>query len=196
VKEVYRQIWELAAPYLNTRMNDLHTEISYRFALRLLEAEEGDEEVVIPAIILHDIGWIKVPEELQLTAFGPKATNKALNRVHEVEGARLAREILDKVNYDREKAAEIVSIVEGHDSRKEAISTSDQIVKDADKLCRFSHQGTSIDCQRYEMAFDEWYEFLSQRIDRWFFTPTAKRIAREELECRRAEFSQDQGGAK
>ena len=189
MEEIYKKIWELAESLLNTRHNQQHTEIAYRAALRLLESEEGDEAIVIPAIILHDIGWIKVPEGLQLTAFGPKAKNKELNRVHEVEGVKLAREILEKVNYDPQKMDEILAIIDGHDSRREAISPSDKIVKDADKLCRFTHQGTSLDCERYEMSFDEWYEFLRVRIDRWFFTQTAKEIAKEELERRKEEFS-------
>jgi len=189
MEEIYDRIWELAKPLLNTRHNQQHTEIAYRAARRLLESEEGDEAIVIPAIILHDVGWIKVPEELQLTAFGPKAKNKELNRVHEVEGVKLAREILEKVNYDPQKEEEILAIIDGHDSRREAISPSDKIVKDADKLCRFTHQGTSLDCERYEMSFDEWYEFLMARIDRWFFTQTARKIAREELERRKKEFS-------
>jgi len=189
MEEIYKRIWELAEPLLNTRHNQQHTEIAYHAALRLLESEEGDEGIVIPSVILHDVGWIQVPEELQLTAFGPKAQNKELNRVHEVEGVRLAREILEKVNYDPGKVDEILAIIDGHDSRLEAISPSDKIVKDADKLCRFTHQGTSLNCQRYEMSFDEWYEFLKARIDPWLFTQTAKEIAREELERRRKEFS-------
>lgn len=189
MEEIYERIWELAKPLLNTRHNQQHTEVAYRAALRLLESEEGDETIVIPAIILRDVGWIKVPEELQLSAFGPKARNKELNRVHEVEGVKLAREILAKVNYDPEKMDEILAIIDGQDSRREAISPSDKIVKDADKLCRFTHQGTSLDCERYEMSFDEWYEFLKARIDRWFFTQTARKIAREELERRKEEFS-------
>ena len=190
MEETYARIWELARPLLNTRHNQQHTEIAYHCALRLLESEEGDEAIVIPAVILHDVGWIQVPEELQPTAFGPKAKDKELNRVHEVEGAKLAREILEKVNYDPEKVEETLAIIDGHDSRREAISPSDKIVKDADKLCRFTHQGTSLNCQRYEMSFDEWYEFLKARIDCWFFTRTAKEVAREELERRRAEFAQ------
>ena len=73
-------------------MNKIHTEISTQFAYRLLEIEEaGDEDIVIPAILLHDVGWSQVPEELQLKAFGPKATLPEWNRVHEVEGVRIAR---------------------------------------------------------------------------------------------------------
>ena len=69
--QIYEIIYALAKPYLNTRKNDIHVESSYRFALQLLKDEPGDPEVVIPAIICHDLGWITLTEELQLKAFGP-----------------------------------------------------------------------------------------------------------------------------
>ena len=62
-----------------------------------------------------------MPEELQLKAFGPK-TDKELNRVHETEGVKMAREILEKIGYDQGKMGEILAIIDGHDSRLEAIS--------------------------------------------------------------------------
>ncbi|MCL6639551.1 MAG: phosphohydrolase, partial [Firmicutes bacterium] len=69
--EIHKKIYELARPFLNTRKNDVHIEISLDYALKLLEAESGDPDVVIPAVILHDLGWWSVPEEMQLKAFGP-----------------------------------------------------------------------------------------------------------------------------
>jgi HD superfamily phosphodiesterase len=139
LEEPYKKIQELARPYLDTRKNDIHTEISTRHAYQLLELEGGTEEVVIPAILLHDVGWKKVPEDIQLKAFGPKVSMPEWNRVHEVEGARIAEEILKKVGYDQEKIKEIVRIIEGHDSRKKPFSLNDKIVKDADKLWRYSN---------------------------------------------------------
>ena len=64
---VFKQIYQLARPYLNTRYNDVHTEMSMQLAYRLLRAEGGQEDAVIPAIILHDVGWQKVPAALHLT---------------------------------------------------------------------------------------------------------------------------------
>jgi len=37
---------------------------------------EADEEIVLPAILLHDVGWKMVPEEKELNAFGPKPKDK------------------------------------------------------------------------------------------------------------------------
>lgn len=175
----YRLIYELARPYLNTRQNDIHVRISLFYAVKLLEKEPGDPGIVLPAVILHDLGWWKIPEEEQLMAFGPKAVKPEINRLHELEGARMAREILEKVNYDARKTEEIVAIVEGHDSRKTAISQNDMLVKDADKLFRFSRLGFEIDAARFKVDRSWYRQWLGRCIDRWFFTATAKVLARE-----------------
>ena len=184
LEESYEKIQELARPYLNTRKNDIHTDISTRFAYLLLELEGGTEEVVIPAILLHDVGWKMVPEDIQLKAFGPKASLPEWNRVHEVEGAGIAGEIFKKVGYDQEKVKEIVHIIEGHDSRKEAFSLNDAIVKDADKLWRYSKEALEINSDRFQLSLEEGIERLRRNIEPWFLTDSAKRMAREEIEKR------------
>lgn len=181
MRDIDYQILELAKPYLNTRKNDIHTEISCRFAIRLLESEPGDPAVVIPAILCHDLGWSRVPEELQLKAFGPKDFDRDLRRIHEVEGVNLARRVLLEVGYDPQKTAEILEIIDGHDSRLTAISDSDRIVKDADKLFRFEPVGLQIDAARFELEITVHAQWLRERIEEWFFTETAKKLALEEL---------------
>ena len=74
----YQRIFELAVPFLNTRHNLLHTFIVYQYALLLLEKEPGSREVVIPACILHDIGWSSIPKDKQITAYGPNGTDMVL----------------------------------------------------------------------------------------------------------------------
>ena len=177
---IYKDIYALAKPYLNTRQNDIHVEISHRFALRLLEDEPGDPEVVIPAILCHDLGWIKVPEHLQLKAFGPEF-DPDLRRIHEVEGVKLARDILNHLNYSPDKTTEILQIIDGHDSRSEAISDSDKIVKDADKLFRFTAKGMAIDIERFRKKRKAYGRWLAGQIDDWFFTNTGRELARLEL---------------
>ncbi len=94
----------------------------------------------------------------------------------------MARDILEKVGYDQGKMDEILAIIEGHDSRLEAISRNDQIVKDADKLWRFSTRGFEIDAGRFGVERDKYRNWLGECIEEWFFTPTAKLIAREALQ--------------
>lgn len=188
---VFKQIYQLAEPYLKTRFNDVHTEISMQLAYNLMSAEGGQERIVIPAVILHDVGWHKVPAPLHLKAFGPNATSPELNRTHEREGVRIAGRILKEVNYDREKISEILKIIDGHDSRKESISLNDSLVKDADKLWRFTHTGFHIDNRRFEETVADGLDRLRKYLPRWFFTDTAHQIAKEELQQREREAEND-----
>jgi HD superfamily phosphodiesterase len=181
MKPIFEEIWRLAKPYLDTRKNDVHTEISIRFAYQLMEVEGGDENIVVPALILHDVGWKKVPQELHLKAFGPKATSPKINRTHEIEGVKIARGILANIKYDTKKAAQIVKIIDGHDSRKKAISIDERIVKDADKLWRYSKEGFGIDIERFEESYTEGLNRLRNHLTVWVFTETAKNLSKEEL---------------
>lgn len=184
LKDIYERIWDLARPYLNTRKNDIHTEISTGLAQQLLVQEGGEEDIVIPAIILHDVGWKEVPEGIQLKAFGPKASMPEWNRVHEVEGARIAGDILRKVNYHEDKTLEIQEIIKGHDSRKESISLNDSIVKDADKLWRYSEVAIRGIQMGFGLTFEECIERLRKNLEPWFLTKSGKRMAEKELEDR------------
>ena len=190
-RPVFRQIYQLAQPYLNTRYNDVHTEISMQFAWQLLKAEGGQDSIVIPAIILHDVGWKRVPAALHLKAFGPGATSPELNRTHEMEGVKIAKEILEKINYDEGKIAEILQIIDGHDSRKDSVSINDSIVKDADKLWRFTQTGFDIDNKRFEETVSEGLNRLRKHLPGWFFTDTAYQIAKEELRQREKEVDSE-----
>ena len=189
MKSIYQDIWNLAKPYLNTRRNDIHTEISVDMAFKLMDSEGGDEEIVIPAIILHDVGWIKIPGNLQLNAFGPNAKDPELNRTHEIEGVRIATEILRDVDYDQTKTEQILEIIGGHDSRTESLSLNDRIVKDADKLWRYTKSGVEIDVERFGETLEEGLKRLRSNIDKWFFTQTARKLAEKEVHRREAESS-------
>lgn len=192
MKRIFEKIWELAEPYLDTRDNTIHTRISVRLAYQLLDREGGDPAIVIPAIILHDVGWKAIPENLHLAAFGPKATSPELNRVHEVEGVRIAKEILEQVQYDHRRIEEILEIIDGHDSREEPLSLNDKLVKDADRLSRYAKEIFHIDMQRYNHTYEEELNRIRSQLEKWFFTRSAKKIARKELRNRLEEFTDTQ----
>jgi HD superfamily phosphodiesterase len=181
IKPRYQKILEKAKPFLRTRKNLIHTKIALQYALTLLKSEKGDEGIVIPAIILHDVGWSVIPEHLQLTAYGPNQSNAKLKRVHELEGAKIARSILEGLRYPSEKVKEICRIVQGHDSRKRPISWNDRIVKDADKLTRYSRKSMVIDLGRFRIPRQQYLVRLEAIIDHWFLTATGKEIARKEI---------------
>jgi hypothetical protein len=182
-EEQWLRIMELASPYLTARWgwNLRHVEISLQFARMLMAAEGGRPEVVIPAVILHDVGWSCVPGDLQAEAFGPRARNPRLNRLHEVEGVRLAREILIGSGYPEQWRAEILAIVDNHDSGPAARSLNDALVKDADKLWRFSLDGFTRSTPRFQLEPEANWQRLHDSVDKWMLTVTGKRLAREQL---------------
>lgn len=183
MKKVTERILQEAGPYLDVRDNDVHVRISLEFAERLLQYHpEADEDIVLPAIILHDIGWKSIPEEELLESFGPRMKDNTNRRRHETEGAKIAKQILLSLGFQRSKINRITNIIDGHDTRVEAISLNDQLVKDADKLWRFTSTGFNIDHQRFETEIDEHLASLAKAADHWFFTPEAKQMARQALD--------------
>ena len=58
---VYSAIYRKAVPYLDTRHNDIHISLSFDFAGRLLDLyPQADEKIVLPAVILHDVGCVVI----------------------------------------------------------------------------------------------------------------------------------------
>ena len=191
LRPLYQRIFERAKPFLRTRNNLVHTKISLGYAFRLLNEETGDEEVVIPAVLLHDVGWKVIPEDLHITAFGPNLSNPELTKVHEAEGAKIAGEILKTLRYPPGKVKEICRIIRGHDTRRRPVSRNDRLVKDSDKLWRYSRRGLAIDLERFRIDRRGRLEYLEEHIEKWLFLPTARQLAREELARRKKEACED-----
>ena len=182
------RIFRLAKPFLTVRDNEVHTRAAIKFALRLLEIEKADRDIVIPAVILHDVGYNSLPEELMLRTYGPRR-EKEITRIHEQEGAKIAAAILNDIGYDTSKTAEILEIIDGHDTRPVALSINDQVVRDADKLTRYAK-----DLRSWPPSFcstaQEAAARLERLVDDWFFLTASKLMAREELKQRRIEAGQ------
>jgi len=60
-----RDIWNKALPYQDTRDDVGHAKTVMQNAYKLLKYEKGEDEIVIPASILHDIGWAKIKKQLK-----------------------------------------------------------------------------------------------------------------------------------
>ena len=178
------EIRALAEPYWQTRSNEVHVPESFELARRLLEAHpEADEGIVLPAILLHDCGYFLVPEEdhLKGLAGAPIGWEADITRRHEIEGARIAGEILGRVGYDPVRTERIQEIVDGHDSRDEALSLEDALVKDADKGWRFTESGVRICHVWMNRTPEDFMDFVESRIDGWFLTAAGRDLARELL---------------
>jgi CRISPR/Cas system-associated endonuclease Cas3-HD len=137
--------WLAARPYLDVRSNDEHTLVSYRIARALLRLRpDVDQATVLTAILFHDVGWKRIPEEKLTASIGPKAKYPELQRVHEIEGVAIARPHLEMLAIASVDIDTVLAIIDGHDTRKQAISPEDALVKDADKLWRFTGHGVRI----------------------------------------------------
>jgi HD superfamily phosphodiesterase len=184
----YQRIFESAMPFLETRLNLPHTYIVYQFATLILQEEGGSREVVLPACILHDVGWSTIPEDQQLQAFGPAITDPGARRKHEVEGVVIATQILGRLGYNGSLIQRITEIIDGHDTTSNARSIEDAITKDSDKLFRLSAYGYRVDCERFQVNTQEYWPYLLKRSRDWFLTPTGKELAAHEARDRDREI--------
>lgn len=174
-------IWELAKDYLKTRDNDAHCLYAYGIANALLsQIPEAKENIVLPAILIHDIGWSTVDERENLEAIAPDRDGSRAHLViqHEKEGAKLARQILTEVGLPQDDITEICSIIDGHDSRHEAISLNDAVVKDADKIWRVTPHGRRVVMDWFGLDAEQSLRLCAFRSYNELFTDAGKAMSR------------------
>jgi len=189
--ELIEGLFEAAAPYLAVRGDWDHTTVSHGYCLTLLQREGGDRRIVEPAVILHDVGWSALKPEEIFVAYGVLANGEEanrLNRIHETEGAAIAEKILRSFGVEPGLIETIRVIISRHDSGKNAPTLEEALVKDADKLWRFSKAGFWKEAERQQLKPQTLLDFLAARVKPWFFSPTALNLAREELDSRRQEI--------
>ena len=172
-------VWSRAVGFLAIRDNDAHSLFAWGLASALLsQLPEARAEIVLPAILLHDTGWSTVTPGEALEAIAPGGRRKDLVRHHEVEGARIAATILADLAFPEQDAAEIVAIIDGHDSRPEALSLNDAIVKDADKLWRLTPHGLGTVCRWFGLSYAESLRLCSVRVQEHLLTEPGRAIGR------------------
>ena len=184
-------IYTASEPFWNVRESHIHVPHCFRFAQTLLAAyPEVDAEIVLPAILMHDNGYARVPPETIFAGLtdAPVGYDGDITRLHEIAGVEIARGILADLKYDGEKTAHILEIIDGHDSREAAISAEDELVKDADKLWRFCTNGVRISCGWMQMDADDFLNYVESKLDGWFFTEEAKKMAQSLAKTARAEL--------
>lgn len=190
MKETFQRMWELALPYQDKRDDSGHARIALDNAKKLVGLENGDEDIVIPATILHDIGWSQIPPEKWLLIFDSnvgEAEKVSIRLQHQRAGVKLAGDILSEVGYPKDLTDEILEIISQHDTREGFISKNEGLVRDADKLWRFSKVGFKAGTTRYKFEL----EFALNRLETilknaaYFYSESAGQIAAEELELRK-----------
>jgi hypothetical protein len=86
--------------------------------------------------------WI--PKEKLFEAFGPNNKYPELTRQHELESVEIAQNELNKQNFKTSQIEKICALIDGHDTTKNERSLNDAVLKDADKLWRYTPHGNRI----------------------------------------------------
>jgi hypothetical protein len=183
-------VWRSAAKYMRARQNDIHIPLSFAFAEQLLtEYPNADGLVVRLAIMLHDIGWYSIDKKDIEDAFAKNFSEdwdtSDVRYAHEREGCRLAREILGSLGYPEEIIDRVTAIIDGHDTRPYARSHDDELVRDADKLWRFTTTGIAVATPWFRMTPSEFVDVVLAKSFGQLHTEGGRRIATRELDLSR-----------
>lgn len=184
-KKEFALIWKLAEPHLKSgkRKNFvLHTKQVLKAMEMLLKNEPGDSRILIPAAILHDTGWSKVPVKLQKSQ-NKKDKIKAL-KLHIKYAIRIIWEILSKLKYSERDIKAVEDIVIAHKFQKPERQDKRMLI-DADTLSDAFREQFYNDVKSYGNSPKENYKY---RIQNKFYTKTARAIFKREMAQRKKEI--------
>ena len=154
----------------------------------LLEHEKADEDIVLPAAYLHDLGWTAIDfSDFNQATPRVKADSSSFTQ-HMEQGAVIAGKILSAFKYDKNKIKEIQSIIKVNDLPEIVFkmnNISATLVVEADRLDRYGKTGL----ERFKTMFGAdklsgpyWEEARQLRIDGlkdWFRTKTAINLSKK-----------------
>jgi hypothetical protein len=180
----YDPVWQAFEPYWRVRKNDVHIPLSFTYVRRLLEAyPQADEDVCVLALMLHDIGWhtIDGPDLIERAFGGPNFMKSDARYLHEAEGCRISREILPTLGWGAAVIEQVCEIIDGHDTRAQPHHLNDSIVRDADKLWRFSVPGIGVACDWFKLTPHDYAEKLEKTNLPQLETEVGRQIAERDL---------------
>jgi len=168
IDKKYKNVWNAAFEYQDFRNDKGHAFIVSVYAKDICEKEGTDPDVVIPAAILHDIGWsqLAVDERMSVFKHGVDKSERFRIRIaHQETGAKLAKEILKEVEYPKELIDEILEIISQHDTREGFLSDNEGAMRDADKFWRFDDYGFLNDNMNSGISFTLEIEGLKKKLE-------------------------------
>ncbi|MGP6206330.1 HD domain-containing protein [Microbacterium sp. F2] len=176
-------VWRSIVTESRARANDIHLPISFAFAERLCDAyPEADALVVRVAILLHDTGWARVDEDRIISeGFSGDWRRADVRYEHERHGCDIARTVLPPLGYDADFIQRVVDIIDGHDTRPESHSLEDSLVRDADRLWRFTPAGIALASGWFGLTPAEYTRRLRSEIIPELLTDAAVQMAETEL---------------
>lgn len=190
--EIYEKIWELAKPYYKKgRPMDIdHIEWMIVDAELICERENLDESILLPLVILHDVGY----GEISLK--NPFDINT--RKEHMREGGRVANKILKKLNYSSDKTKIISHLISIHDnwSLGDNKSYRENIIlstfNDLDFMWMATPKGFLTLMKMLDKNAKEMIEYLKSNeklVNRPFSTKTTKQLFEKYLLDRKNELS-------
>lgn len=181
----YQELFKAAEKYMRVRKNDVHIPISYHYAMKVASHyPDADIDLITAGIILHDIGWYSIDED-DIFKKGFQSENfmqSDVRYLHESEGVRLGTEVLKSLNCEDNFIEKVNTIIDGHDTRGFAKSLEDEIVRDADKLWRFTVTGVSVACDWFKQTPSKYCNRLESDIIPLLHLPESVALAKKDLE--------------
>lgn len=179
----YDDVWRAAEPYMRARKNDVHIPLSFDWAQLLLDHyPDADRDICSLAILLHDIGWyaIDMNDIIEKGFSGPNMLQSDVRYQHEAEGVRLGTQVLKATGWGDAIIAQVCEIIDGHDTRPDPRHLNDRIVRDADKLWRYSVTGIAVACDWFKTTPHGYAQRLGTSLDK-LETEVGRRMAAEAL---------------
>lgn len=162
MEEIYQKIWELAKTYYQQgRTYDIpQIEWMTKQADRIAETENLDKKLLLPLVILHDVGYSVVGQK------NPHIKDKETKIIHMKEGAKIAEGVLKEIGYDQKLAEKIVYCISVHDNW---VLGDDKPFQESEEMALFNDldflwptsdlEAFSITAQSMDLSPDEFYEF-------------------------------------
>lgn len=176
-------VWRAIVTESRTRANDIHLPISVAYAERLCDAyPEADALLVRVTTLLHDTGWARVDETKIISeGFAGDWRKADIRFEHERHGCDIAREVLPGLGYDDAFIERVTAIIDGHDTRQVSHSLEDSLVRDADRLWRFTATGIALASGWFGLSPAEYARRLRSEIIPELLTDAAVQMAEAEL---------------
>jgi len=186
----YDPVWRVAEPYMRARKNDVHIPLSFAWAQKLLlHYPEANQDICSLAILLHDIGWYSIDMD-RIISEGFRGENflqSDVRYLHEAEGVRLGTDVLRETGWSEAIIASVCEIIDGHDTRPTPHHLNDRVVRDADKLWRYSVTGVTVASDWMDMTPHQYADRLAVQMKK-LETEHGLRMAQSELEKTRADL--------
>ncbi|MBT4650939.1 hypothetical protein HOC13_00250 [Candidatus Woesearchaeota archaeon] len=192
MKEIYQKIWELAKPYYEKgRPMDVdHIEWMIEDALLVCQKENLEDSLLLPLVILHDVGYAEVPKD--------NPYNLDLRKAHMDAGAKIAKKILEKVDYPANKVEKIVYYVSVHDNwalGDKSVYENNPILavfSELDFIWMATPKGFAAIMEMLNKNKQEMFEYVRSRPEEekiLFSTKTTKRLYESYLNGRKKELN-------